>query len=176
MPSKSSHVAANIRISSFHMPITSVVSDSLWPHGLQPTRLLCPWNSPSRNTGVGCHFLLQRIFPTQGLNLCLLHFLHWQVDSLPRSLQGSPAWPELKLSMLIWCLDLWRVFSLHCLQSVGRAERTTLLFVHCFCAIDEALDKWKMRHYQPKWGFRESVGFSISIFVPLVYSIISSSL
>ena len=51
----------------------SVVSDSLWPHGLQPTRLLCPWNSPSRNTGVGCHFLLQGIFPTQGSNLGLPH-------------------------------------------------------------------------------------------------------
>ena len=36
-----------------------VVSDSLWPHGLQPTRLLCPWNSPGKNMGVGCHFLLQ---------------------------------------------------------------------------------------------------------------------
>ena len=32
--------------------------------GLQPARLLCPWNSPGKNTGVGCHFLLQGIFPT----------------------------------------------------------------------------------------------------------------
>ena len=36
----------------------SVVSDSLQPHGLQPTRLLYPWDSPGKNTGVGCHFLL----------------------------------------------------------------------------------------------------------------------
>ena len=35
-------------------------------------RLLCPWNSPHKNTGVGCHFLLQGIFLTQGLNLSLL--------------------------------------------------------------------------------------------------------
>ena len=34
--------------------------------GLQPSRLLCPWTSPGKNTGVGCHFLLQGIFPTQG--------------------------------------------------------------------------------------------------------------
>ena len=47
-----------------------------------PTRLLCPWNSPGKNTGMGCHFLLQRIFPTQGSNLHLLHVLHWQADSL----------------------------------------------------------------------------------------------
>ena len=37
----------------------------------------------SKNTGVGCHGLLQEVFPTQGSNLCSLHFLHWQADSLP---------------------------------------------------------------------------------------------
>ena len=35
------------------------VSDSVQPHRQQPTRLLCPWDSPDKNTGVGCHFLLQ---------------------------------------------------------------------------------------------------------------------
>ena len=55
------------------------MSNSLQPHGvyglyeLQPARLLCPWDFPGKNTGVGCHFLLQRIFPTEGLNLHLLH-------------------------------------------------------------------------------------------------------
>ena len=39
--------------------VTSVVSDSEWPHRQQPTRLPCPWESPGKNTGVGCHFLLQ---------------------------------------------------------------------------------------------------------------------
>ena len=37
----------------------SVVSDSLWPHGLQPTRLLHPWDFPGKSTGVGCHCLLR---------------------------------------------------------------------------------------------------------------------
>ena len=41
----------------------SVMSKSLRPHGLQPTRLLCPWDPPGTNTGVGCHALLQGIFP-----------------------------------------------------------------------------------------------------------------
>ena len=36
-----------------------VVSDSLWPQGLQPSRLLCPWDFPGKNIGVSCHFLLQ---------------------------------------------------------------------------------------------------------------------
>ena len=51
----------------------SVVSDSLQPHGLQPARLLCPWDCPGKNAGVGCHFLLQGIFSTQGSNPGLLH-------------------------------------------------------------------------------------------------------
>ena len=37
----------------------AVVSDSSWPHGLQPTRLLCPWDFPGKSTGVGCHCLLR---------------------------------------------------------------------------------------------------------------------
>ena len=50
----------------------SVVSNSLQLHGLQPTRLLWPWNSPGKNGGAGCHSLLQGIFLTQVLNPGLL--------------------------------------------------------------------------------------------------------
>ena len=69
------------------------------PWTVAPPRFLCPWDFLSENTGVGCHFLLQgifptqgvnlrllgRLFPTQGLNLRLLGLLPWQVDSLPLS-------------------------------------------------------------------------------------------
>ncbi|KAB0353935.1 hypothetical protein FD755_023370 [Muntiacus reevesi] len=48
----------------------STVIDCEW---ILPARLLCPWDSPSKNTGVGSHSLLQGIFPTQGLNPGLLH-------------------------------------------------------------------------------------------------------
>ena len=51
----------------------SVLSDSLWAYGLQPTRILCPWDSPGKNPRVGCYSLLQGIFPTQGSNPCLRH-------------------------------------------------------------------------------------------------------
>ena len=68
----------------------SILSDSLRTSGLQPIRLLCPWDFPGRHTRVGCHFLLQGIFPTQGSNPCLLHLLHWQVGFLPLSYLGSP--------------------------------------------------------------------------------------
>ena len=53
------------------------------------TRFLCPWNFPGKNTGMGCHLLLQNIFLTQELNLCLLCLLHWQADSLPLCHLGS---------------------------------------------------------------------------------------
>ena len=53
-------------------------------------RLLCPWDSPGKNTGVGCHFLLQGIFPTQGSNLHFLCLLLWQEDSLPLEPSGKP--------------------------------------------------------------------------------------
>ena len=51
------------------------------------TRLLSPWDFLGKNTGVGCHLLLQGVFLTQGSNPCLLH---WQADSLSLRHLGSP--------------------------------------------------------------------------------------
>ena len=57
---------------------------------LCPARLLCPWDSPGKNPGVGCHALLQGIFPTQGSNPRLLYLLHWQAGFLPLASPGKP--------------------------------------------------------------------------------------
>ena len=69
--------------------VISVVSDSMWPHVLQPVRLLCPWDSLGKSTEVDCHALLQGIFPTQGSNLGLLHcrwiLYRWATRKAPRS-------------------------------------------------------------------------------------------
>ena len=65
--------------------VCSVALSCVTPRGpmdLKATRLLCPWGSPSKNTGVGCHALLQGIFPTQGSNPSVLCLLYWQVSSL----------------------------------------------------------------------------------------------
>ena len=81
----------------------------LWPYGSQfktvymcvcmsakslqsclTLRLLCSWGSPSKNTRVGCHFLIQWIFPAQGSSPCLLCLLHWQAGSLPLVPPGKP--------------------------------------------------------------------------------------
>ena len=59
------------------------------PHGLDPTRLLCSWNSPDKNTGMGYHALLQGIFLSQGLNPGLLHcrlFTIWENPGSPTKL------------------------------------------------------------------------------------------
>ena len=63
------------------------MSDSFVTPWTVAHRLLCSWDSPGKNTGVDCHFLLQGIFSTLGLNQ---HFLHWQADSLLLSHQESP--------------------------------------------------------------------------------------
>ena len=56
--------------------------NSLLIYGLEPTRLLCPWDSPGKNTGMGCCCLLQEIVPNQGSNPRLFCLLHWQAGSL----------------------------------------------------------------------------------------------
>ena len=104
----------------------SVVSDSLLLHGLQTSRLLCPWNSPGMNTGVGSHALLQGIFPTQALNLSLLHcrqvLYHLSHQGSPRlsiktvqKMSYLSLWHgvhDIIIGILVchhnrWCLSLW---------------------------------------------------------------------
>ena len=70
---------------------------TVWLHGRQPTRLLYPQDSPGKNTGVGCHALLQGTFPTQGSNMRLLGLLYWQAGSLPYCRVERVCTPIIKL-------------------------------------------------------------------------------
>ena len=90
----------------YGVPACSVTSNSLWPYGPWPPRLLWPWDHPGKNTVVGCYFLLQGILPTQGSNLHLLHLLHWQVDSSSLSHLGSPT---LCIHLLNYMLSLTNI-------------------------------------------------------------------
>ena len=74
--------------------------DSLQSYGLLPTRFLCPWDSPGKDTGVGCHALLQGSYPTQGLNPYLFGLLHLHAGSLPLHHLGSP--PVLQQTPKFW--------------------------------------------------------------------------
>ena len=81
----------------------------LRPHGLQPSRLLCPWEFPGKKTREVCHFFLQGIFLTQGSNPCLQH---WQVDFLPLCHQGSPCEAYILLSSILhFPLSEWNTIS-----------------------------------------------------------------
>ena len=81
-----------------------VVSGSLWPHGLSLPRLLCPRNSPGKNTGVGSHCLLQGIFLTQDqIQICIAsEFLTIWVT---REAQFSHMWVFFVL------LNIWSIFT-----------------------------------------------------------------
>ena len=57
------------------------------PMGCSPPGIICPWDSPGKNTEVCCHAPLQGIFPAQGSNP---HLLHWPVRSLPLAPRGKP--------------------------------------------------------------------------------------
>ena len=66
------------------------LSLQLCPVLCDPVACFCLWDSPGKSTRVGCHRLLQGIFPTQGSNLHLLCLPHWQVGSLPLASPGKP--------------------------------------------------------------------------------------
>ena len=110
------------------------MSDSLRPHGLQPTRLLRPWDFPGKNTGVGCHCLLQGIFPTQGLNphcrQILYHLSH----------QGSETREENSYYLIweymqsAWHLGKWKVLK----ESGGSDTKVSACNAGDLCAIPES--------------------------------------
>ena len=82
------------------------------PCELQLDRLLHPWDSLGKSTRVGCHALLQGIFPTQGLNPGLKH---WQADFLPLSHQGSP--------YVCKCIDVSNIFILIIILSCSKKKK-----------------------------------------------------
>ena len=85
----------------------SVVSDSLRLCGLWSARILCPWDSPGKNTGVSCHFLLQGIFPNQGWNPRLLCLLRRKACSSPLVPPGKP-WVWAKSGRWVKNREAWR--------------------------------------------------------------------
>ena len=80
--------------------VTSVVSNSVRPHRWQPTRLPCPWDSPGKDTGVGCHFLLQQMKvkrESEVTQLCLT-----LSDPMDCSLPGSSVHAIFQARALEW--------------------------------------------------------------------------
>ena len=91
------------------------------------TRLLCPWDSPGKETGVGGHALLWGIFPTQGWNPRLLH---WQVGSFLVSHQGSPLWKHAEIKRnKVWIHWTPKVMRLRERSLTRRSMYCMLLFI-----------------------------------------------
>ena len=86
--------------------VAPIMSNSLWPYGQESARLLCPWDSPGKNSGVGCYFPLQGIFPNQVSNSYLLCLLHWQTVSLPLAPPAKPFKFLLRCSVTQLCPTL----------------------------------------------------------------------
>ena len=90
--------------------VTPVMSNSFQLYGPYPTRLLCPWDSPGKNTAVSCHALLQGIFLIQGSNLGLLHCRQilycWVSRETPINIYTS--W-LIKSRLLIWSIEKIRM-------------------------------------------------------------------
>ena len=105
------HICKQVARKKHHRLATKSCPNLLRSHGWQSAMVLCPRDFPDKNTRVGCHFLLQGIFPTQGLNPCLLH---WQADSLPLSHQESPVGTQYRARSIIL---LWDFRS--CLQNTN---------------------------------------------------------
>ena len=72
-------------------------------------RLLCPWNSPGKNTGVGCHFLLQGIFPSQGLNRALPHCRQTLYPLSPSQHVPKQVHEPWTLRLKVWCSTDWAI-------------------------------------------------------------------
>ena len=90
---------------------------SLWPFRLYPARLLSPCCSPGKNTGVGCHFPLQGIFPTQGLNPDLLHcwqiLYHWAIGKAQSELRSLQIYSLVWwVYFSTWIIPFWQNFNL----------------------------------------------------------------
>ena len=120
----------------------SVVSNSLRPHELQPARFLYPWNPPGKNTGVGCHALIQGNLPNPGIEF-RSHAL--QADLYCMSHKGSP------LKCYFFFLILKHVWLRSAVQSNMKEWEATLGLVQ----------KGPHAYKVQAWGVRWEAGFRI---------------
>ena len=141
-----------VNLDKYIVCVCSVMSDFLHSVGLWPTRLLYCWDSPDKNIGVHCHFLLQEIFPTQGSNpflLCLLHsgrfFTHWSMRD-----------KYLIIIENLWGYKVWRaiftsVVSFTNFFNRENIEEWWVLFIHIFRTLVRFYMLWKHVHFY--WDF-----------------------
>ena len=134
----------SLHLSYIHM--CSVASNYMQLQGLYPTRLLYPWDCPSKNTGVGCRFLLHGIFLTQGLNVCLLWLLHCR-----QILYHWATWEALSFFLLlfiynvqVWGCTSWEEWGKkpHLLNLPGSFSIISTLSLYLYWVIGRQHKSW----------------------------------
>ena len=129
------------------------MSDSVRPHGLQPTRFLHPWDSPGKHTGVGCHFLLQpanldSILKSRDITLptkvCLVKAMVF-----PMVMYGCESWPVKKAerrsidAFELWC---WRRL-LRVPWTARRSNQSILNEISPGCSLEGVMRKLKLQYF-----------------------------
>ena len=107
--------------------VASVVSDSVRTHGLQPTRFLRPWDSPGKNTGVGCHFLLQCMkveSESEVTQSCLT-----LSNPMDCSLPGSSIHGIFRATLLEWGAIAFSIGAKNCYIPSSLSVRKTVSFI-----------------------------------------------
>ena len=171
----------------------TVLPSSLQPHGLQPTRLLCPWDFPGKDTGVGCHFIFQGIFLIQGSNP---GFLHCRQSLYRLSYRGSPkrilksrditlptkvnivkamVFPVVWYGCESWTIkkaECWRTddFGLWCLRRLSRVPRTARSSNQSIpkkispeCSLEGLMLKLKLQHFGYLMRRADSLGKTLML-------------
>ena len=114
------------------------MSNSVRPHRLQPTRLPCPWGSPGKNTGVGCHFLLQCMKvkrESEVTQSCLTLLNPMDCSPLGPSIHGIfqariPEWVAISFSMMVlFSLKNWNPVGINFLHVSIEERKHNLLFI-----------------------------------------------
>ena len=109
-----------------------------------PARLLCPWDSPGKNTKVGCYFLLQGIFPTQELNPGLVKAMVF-----PVVMYGCESWTVKKAecrridAFQLWC---WRRL-LRVPWTARRPNKSILKEISPGCSLEGLMLKLKLQYF-----------------------------
>ena len=139
---------------SFFCPMCLIVmSDSLWPYGLYTTKLLCPWDSPGKNTGVDCNFLLQGIFPTQdGIRICCVSciasrfFTHWAITVNPSSFSLSYSMLSLVFKRVSFSIQVTQISWMIELKPMSRYQKTDFHVLFHKSYLDLVLNRgWKFQ-------------------------------
>ena len=137
-----------------------VVSDFFKPVDYSPPGSSCPWNCSGKNIRVGCHFLLQGVFPAQESNMHLLCLLHWQVGSSPLSHRGYSSFTNVDLySVCLYLLPSGcQLRGGPCWMKPLCSRRDEAIFVTCFLLYMSEAVSWLL--IPCRW----SVIFSISFY------------